>query len=288
MARHSAAQSPVRVAEWVWFALVAVILVVALVVGWFVLASRQATEKTEATCIDGEQELTVWADPAAEDVAQRLVDGYNETDPVVRDRCVTASVEVRSTAEATLAYRGGQPGVAPVWIPAGTGFISGLSGAPTEVPVVGSDELIHRVPEGADADVARAMLPTGAASMVTALAAEAAGVPLDMESDATLEALRAAPDVQSTVDENLPVLSSASLLGEQSEGNETTVGEVQFPLVAFGSSPAVDENQARAAADLAEKATAEDTEAAGETVTTEPASPWLSRVAGVLADVPLG
>lgn len=285
MARHSAAQSPVRVAGWVWFALVAVILVVALVVGWFVLASRQSSDEAEGACIDGDQELTVWADPAAEDVARQLVADYNDTEPVVRDRCVTASVEVRSTAEATLAYRGGQPGVAPVWIPAGTGFISGLSGAPNEVPVVGSDDLVHRVPEGADADVARAVLPTDAASMVTALAAEAAGVPLDMESDATLEALRAAPDVQAAVDENLPVLSSASLLGEQAGGNDATVGEVQFPLVAFGSSPAVDENQARAAADFAEKADAEGT---GESVTAEPASPWLSRVAGVLADVPLG
>lgn len=282
MSRHSAAQSPVRVAGWVWFALVAVILVVALVVGWFVLAARQSSDEAAATCIDGDQELTVWADPAAEDVARQVVADYNETDPVVRDRCVTASVAVRSTAEATLAYRGGQPGVAPVWIPAGTGFISGLSGAPDEVPVVGSADLVHRIPEGADADVARAVLPTGAASMVTALAAEAAGVPLDTESDAALEALRAAPDVQAAVDENLPVLSTASLLGGEGEGNDATVGEVQFPLVAFGSSPAVDENQARAAADFAEKADA------GDSVTAEPASPWLSRVAGVLADVPLG
>lgn len=273
MARHSAPESRIRVAGWVWAALLALLLVTALTVGWFALAGKQGDEDASATCIDGEQRLTVWADPAAAETARTLAEDYNAGNPVVRDRCVTAVVEVRSTAEATADYRGARPGVAPVWIPAGTGFIPGLSGAPDTVQLVGSDELVHSVPDGADPEPAAAVLPTGAESMVSALAAEALG--RDGAPDG--------PDLRTARGENLPVLTSAALLSESGDGvgDVRTVGEVVFPLVAFGSSPAVDEDEARAAADFASRAGGTDT------VTPEPASPWLTETAGSLAGVPL-
>jgi hypothetical protein len=278
MARHSADESRVRVAGWVWIALISLILVVAVVVGWFVLAGRQDDENSAASCIDGEQRLTVWADPAAADVTQSLVEQYNAEEPVVRDRCVTAVVEITSTAEATDAYRRVDPGVAPVWIPAGTGFIPGLSGAPDTVGIVGADDLVHYVPADGDPDLSAAVLPTGAESMVSALAAEAAGREVDADT------VGAGPSLQNAHEQGLPVLTSADLLGGTTAdaGEVHTVGEVVFPLVAFGSSPAVDENSARAAADFA--AWADDS----ETVTPEPASPWLARTAGALAGIPLG
>ncbi|MGJ0182436.1 hypothetical protein [Corynebacterium glyciniphilum] len=278
MARHSAVESRVRVAGWVWAALVALLLVIVLVVGWFLLAGKQDDEESARTCIDGDQQLTVWADPAAEDVAQTLTDAYNAEEPVVRDRCVTAVVEVTSTAEATEAYRRAEPGVAPVWIPAGTGFIPGLSGAPDSVDIVGSDDLVHYIPEGGDPDPSTAVLPTGAESMVSALSAEAAGREVD---DATAGA---GPSFQTARDQNLPVLTSAALLGSSDTDTDDVraVGEVTFPLVAFGSSPAVDESSARLAADFAARADST------ETVSPEPASPWLTRVAGALAGTPLG
>lgn len=281
MPRHSATDSPVRVAGWVWAALVAVIVVAALVVGWFALAGRDGGDgdSTAADCIEGDAELTVWVDPAATETAEALVDDYNSSDPVVRDRCVTAVVEEKSTAEATAAYRAGQPGVAPVWIPAGTGFIPGLSGAPEEVPVVGTDTLIHYVPEGADeaaADVQNAVVPSGPASMTAALAADAAGV----------EVTDPGPPLQEALDDNLPVLSAESLVGQPG----VPVGDVQFPLVAFGSSPSVDEQSARAAADFASSVTEKDTapDGDGATVVPEPASPALAGSAGRLAGVDLG
>ncbi|MDN5683336.1 hypothetical protein [Corynebacterium glyciniphilum] len=278
MARHSAGESRVRVAGWVWIALIALILVIAVVVGWFVLAGRQDDETSAASCIDGEQRLTVWADPAAADIAQSLAERYNAEEPVVRDRCVTAVVEVTSTAEATDAYRRVDRGVAPVWIPAGTGFIPGLSGAPDTVGIVGTDDLVHYVPADGDPDPSAAVLPTGPESMVSALSAEAAGREVDAD------AAGAGPSLQSAREQNLPILTSADLLdGTAADTGEVhTVGEVVFPLVAFGSSPAVDEESARAAADFA--AWADDP----ETVAPEPASPWLARTAGALAGVPLG
>lgn len=278
MARHSAGESRVRVAGWVWIALIALILVIAVVVGWFVLAGRQDDETSATSCIDGEQRLTVWADPAAADIAQSLAERYNAEDPVVRDRCVTAVVEVTSTAEATDAYRRVDPGVAPVWIPAGTGFIPGLSGAPDTVGIVGTDDLVHYVPADGDPDPSASVLPTGPESMVSALSAEAVGREVDADTAG------AGPSLQSAREQNLPILTSADLLdGTAADTGEVhTVGEVVFPLVAFGSSPAVDEESARAAADFA--AWADDP----ETVVPEPASPWLARTAGALAGVPLG
>ncbi|WP_145941106.1 hypothetical protein [Corynebacterium glyciniphilum] len=278
MARHSAGESRLRVAGWVWAALVALILVIAVVVGWFVLAGRQGDDNSAASCIDGEQRLTVWADPAAADIAQSLAERYNAEEPVVRDRCVTAVVEITSTAEATEAYRRVDPGVAPVWIPAGTGFVPGLSGAPDTVGIVGTDDLVHYVPVGGDPDPSAAVSPTGPESMVSALAAEAVGREVDAN------AAGAGPSLQSAREQNLPMLTSADLLdGAAADTGEVhTVGEVVFPLVAFGSSPAVDEESARAAADFAAWADG------SETVTPQPASPWLARTAGVLAGLPLG
>jgi hypothetical protein len=276
MARHSAPESKVRVAGWVWAAVVAVVLVIALTVGWFVLAGSQRDDEAGGDCIDGEQTLTVWADPASEAIAQTLAESYNAGDHVVRDRCVSAVVEVMSTAEATAAYRRVEPGVAPVWIPAGTGFIPGLSGAPETVQVVGTDDLVHVVPAGADPEPSAAVLPAGAASMVSALAAEAVGRETPPEQPG--------PDLQAARDQNLPVLTSAGLLAGSggSTGGVRTVGEVMFPLVAFGSSPAVDEESARAAADFASRADGEGS------VTPVAASPSLTETAGALAGVPLG
>ncbi|MEJ6548540.1 hypothetical protein PQI66_03155 [Corynebacterium sp. USCH3] len=273
MARHSAAESRFRVAGWVWAALLALILVIAMVVGWFILAGRHDGATSAQNCIDGEQQLTVWADPAAEDVARQVVDRYNSGGPVVRDRCVTAVVALKSTAEATEAYRRVEPGVAPVWIPAGTGFISGLSGAPDTVGIVATDDLVHYVPAGGDGTIGAAVLPSGPESMVSALAAETTAKDVDTGT------VGEGPSLSELRDGTRPFLTSAALFGDSAtaSGELRTVGEVQFPLVAFGSSPSVDETSARAAADFAARADTADT------VTPLPASPWLVGVVGALS-----
>ncbi|HIW92136.1 MAG TPA: hypothetical protein H9870_10805 [Candidatus Corynebacterium avicola] len=277
MARHSAADSPTRVAAWVWVALAALV-VVAVVVAWTVFSGGgdDKDDAAAASCIDGDQELLVWVDPAATKTAEKLVDEYNSSSPVVRDKCVTATYEVRSTADAVRSYREGMPGVAPVWIPAGTGFISGLSGAPTSVPVVGTDELVHVVPEGADAAPGAAAVPVGPENMVSVLAAVSAVPDGAPEVDAVGASVDRSSQEQITLqqaqNEGLPFYSSAAF----ADGNP--VGEVQFPLVAFGSSPSVEEDDARAATDFLSTSTSEQDE---EEVTPEPASPRLARYAGL-------
>lgn len=278
MARHAAADTPIRISGWIWAALAALIVVAALVVGWFVLADSRSGDRAASSCLDGDGEVTVWADPAAEKLAVSLVDEYNAGDPVVRDRCITAVVETISTAEATRAYREVNPGVAPVWLPAGGDFVPGLSGAPAEIPVVGTDTLVHHIPDDADPDIGNAVTPPGEDSMVAALAAEAAGVEVDPD----------APALQQSLDENLSVLSSEGVLDMAGE----PVGDVQIPVVAFGSSPAVDEDAARIAADFLSTVVHDANGSNGtdgdlEMITPEPASPWLTRAAGLLAGVEL-
>lgn len=275
MARHSATDSPTRVAAWVWVALAALIIV-AVFVAWTVFAGGDDEDDAAADCIDGDQELLVWVDPAATETAEKLVDEYNSSSPVVRDKCVTATYEVRSTADAVRSYRENMPGVAPVWIPAGTDFINGLSGAPTSVPVVGTDELVHVVPEGADAALGAAVVPVGPENMVSVLAAIAAVPDGALEEEAVGASVGRSSQEQITLqqaqNEGLPFYSSAGF----AEGNP--VGEVQFPLVAFGSSPSVEEDGARAAADFVSASAPEQD---GEEVTPEPASPRLARYAGL-------
>ncbi|MGO1949866.1 MAG: hypothetical protein ACTH1D_09540 [Mycobacteriaceae bacterium] len=286
MPRHAAAESPTRIAGWIWAALIALVVVIALAVAWIVLVGRDdgddGTASDGTSCVDGDQELLVWADPAAEDSARRLVDTYNDSGAVVRDRCVTATLEITGTAEAAVAYREGQPGVAPVWIPAGGGFVPGLSGAPAELPVVGTDELVHVVPEGADPAPGAAEVPPGVGSMVSAMAADLILPGNDPTMDAAVDR-GADGDVtaQDALQDGLPLLTSANIAGDAA-GEQ--IASVVFPLVAFGSSPAVDEDGARAAADFAGVAAAESPD---EPITPRPAPPRLAMYAGTLAGVGL-
>ena len=288
MPRHAANESPTRVAGWIWAALIAVVVIAAVVIAWLVVADRDGDDDNAADCIDGNQRLLVWADPAAEEIATDLVDSYNDSSPVVRDRCVTAEVEVTPTAEAVAAYRGGEPGVAPVWIPAGTSFVAGLSGAPQTVPVVGTDELVHVVPQDADPAPAAALVPSGPESMVGALGAVAA-VPDDDPAAAAMDGVVEAGRTEGVTPQQAQesgrpyfsstgVLDKADLAGDDSQRNP--VGEVEFPLVSFGSSPAVDEESSRVAADFADKSV-EGGDTNGNEVTPEMASPRLTSYAGV-------
>lgn len=143
--RHRSTGRRRGVATWVWAAPLAVVVIVALVLGWFTL-SRGAGDGDVSDCLAGDLDLVVWADPAAEPTARELVDTYAATDPVVRDHCIHARVEVMDTASADEAYRSataagpsdGTTTVAPVWLPVGTGLTAGLAGAPEVPPVVGS------------------------------------------------------------------------------------------------------------------------------------------------------
>lgn len=135
--RHASAHRSRGVATWVWAVPVTVVIVIAVFIGWLAL-SRDDNDSDASGCISGDLGLRVWADPAAEDTARSLVDAYAASEPVVRDFCVQPQLEIKDTAAAVDEYRSAIPGVAPAWLPAGTGLTAGLAGAPEDPPVVGT------------------------------------------------------------------------------------------------------------------------------------------------------
>ncbi|AGP30704.1 hypothetical protein [Corynebacterium terpenotabidum] len=150
-------------ARWVWVTPLALVVLIALVVSWMGLSrDDEPTEETE--CIAGNLTLMVWADPAAESTAQEITADYLAGAPVVRDFCVIPQIEVRPTADAAADYLDGSPGAAAVWFPAGTVDLTGMPGAPTDPPVVGSTPDNVPVP----------LIAFGSSSAVTEDAARAA------------------------------------------------------------------------------------------------------------------
>jgi hypothetical protein len=135
--RHASARRSRGMATWVWAVPVTVVVVIAVVIGWLAL-SRDDEDSEASGCLAGDLGLLVWADPAAEDTARSLVDAYAATGPVVHDYCVQPQLKIKDTATAVEEYRSTMPGVAPVWLPAGTELTAGLAGAPEDPPVVGT------------------------------------------------------------------------------------------------------------------------------------------------------
>lgn len=134
--RHASARRSRGVATWVWAVPVAVVVIIAVFIGWLALSRDDNSDASG--CIAGDLGLLVWADPATEDTARSLVDAYAAADPVVRDFCVRPRLEIKDTAAAVDEYRSAMPGVAPVWLPAGSELTAGLAGAPEDPPVVGT------------------------------------------------------------------------------------------------------------------------------------------------------
>ncbi|WP_125186864.1 hypothetical protein, partial [Corynebacterium bovis] len=217
-----------------WAAIVAVLVIAAVAVGWGALAQRNSSDKAQGlSCAEGEATLTVWADPAAEGRANDLASSYNASSPTVRDHCVTAVVRTVNTAAAYQAYRVGGPGVAPVWIPASGNFVAGLPGAPDTLPVVHTDDLGYSVPDGLQPDAAQAVAPKGTASAASALAAEALAVTGDEpDADRAVET-GAQNDLTTALDGDAPVLTARTL----ADGH---AGRSFVPVAAPDPAPAPD------------------------------------------------
>ncbi|NMN97381.1 substrate-binding domain-containing protein [Antrihabitans stalactiti] len=86
---HRSTEGHRGVSKGVIFAVIALIVVVALVVGWFSLRDRVSDESDAAaqTCVDGDAQLNVTADPEIASQLEAIANKYNETKPVVRDSC---------------------------------------------------------------------------------------------------------------------------------------------------------------------------------------------------------
>ncbi|WP_408925756.1 hypothetical protein ACKFRT_03455 [Corynebacterium sp. YSMAA1_1_F7] len=119
MARHASGKQNYRVAGWIWGALVALIVVVVLVVGWVVLARSNQDQLAEPECPQGDFVLQVWAADEAE--LQDAVRKFNAANEVELDHCLKAEAVRKPDAEAINGYKawgeGGQPG-AVLWKPA--------------------------------------------------------------------------------------------------------------------------------------------------------------------------
>lgn len=152
MGRHASGENNYRVAKGPFIAVLAVIVVVAAVIAWVNLrdTNDSAIDADRARCTKGDLTLVVTSDPAAVGSAQKLVQNYGESNPVVRDFCVRPQITVAGSQEVVNALSaadgaeagegpGGAeepaaedpaaPGAAPdlltpgVWIPADVSFV---------------------------------------------------------------------------------------------------------------------------------------------------------------------
>ncbi len=114
-------------------ALVVVVLIAAVIVGWFQLRDRLSSvaEQTAQTCVEGPATLHVTADPIIAPEIRAAADRYSATRPVVRDRCIGVEVSDRPSAAVQAALAGSWDdalGARPaLWIP---GFSATLDGVP--------------------------------------------------------------------------------------------------------------------------------------------------------------
>lgn len=139
MGRHGSGKSNYKVAAWVWVALIALVAIVVLVIGWTVVKDRNTEQIANPECAGESYQLTVWADPSAQQIASDLAEDFNATNPSSLDRCIEAAVAPMADAEAAGQYAAWADNVeapqqpAAVWIPAAvTEAIEQLGDAPIQ------------------------------------------------------------------------------------------------------------------------------------------------------------
>ncbi|GAB2646980.1 substrate-binding domain-containing protein [Prescottella soli] len=140
MGQHRSDRRARGVSKGPIIALVSVIVLALGVVGWFQLRDHASSEGTAAAgaCVEGDAVLHVTADPDIAPQVREFAARFNETHPVVRDHCVTATVTdgaSGSIAEALAAAPRGPwnetLGPAPaLWIPSSSASTERLSTVP--------------------------------------------------------------------------------------------------------------------------------------------------------------
>ncbi|MCV7192858.1 substrate-binding domain-containing protein [Mycolicibacterium brumae] len=131
-----AVQSRRGVSRGVVIALIAVVAVVALVIGWqfFGSALDDRSKEAAAACVDGEVAVAVLADPAIADVVSGFAEKFNEAADPVGDLCpavTVASADSRAvvaglTGEQWPADLGERPAL---WIPGSSASVARVSEA---------------------------------------------------------------------------------------------------------------------------------------------------------------
>lgn len=82
-------------------ALIAVLAIAAVSVGWLQLRKHNEGQSSAAaaTCFDGAATLQIAADPGIAPTVQELAARYNATHPVIRDQCVTVTVQPEASSQ---------------------------------------------------------------------------------------------------------------------------------------------------------------------------------------------
>lgn len=101
MGRHRSESTSFSIAGWVIAAIIAAIVLIAGLIWWFGFRDDEPQPQAQE-CIEGELTL-----PVAGDAAD-LIGAYNDSDPVVRDHCVTAE-PVEDIAQAAVVVTDGEP-----------------------------------------------------------------------------------------------------------------------------------------------------------------------------------
>lgn len=148
---------------------VAVALLAAIVVGWFQLRDRAASQDSAAAaeCVEGPATLYVTADPSIAAQVRAVADSYNATQPKVRDHCARVTVTAQPSEAIVAAFTSGKPwdqalGPQPaLWIADSTRSIESMrvpgliEGAPVSIAaspiVLAVPEELHRALEQAEA-----------------------------------------------------------------------------------------------------------------------------------------
>lgn len=120
MARHGNGTKNYRLAGWIWFVLVSILVIVGLIIGWQALRSDNQAASSEEQCPEGDYSLSVLASEKTSEQANKLAEEYNEAGHVVRDNCVKAQIETMSDSDALQKIRDAKEkgnGVSGVWIP---------------------------------------------------------------------------------------------------------------------------------------------------------------------------
>lgn len=155
MGRHRSDRATRGVSKGPIIAVATVIVLVLGVIGWFQLKNHTSSEGTAAAgaCVEGDATLHIAVDPDIAGPIRDVADRFTETRPVVRDHCISVSVQdVDSTAvtDSLIAAPHGPWNAAlgpepALWIPAtrdavnrlsGTGAVSGQPKSVASSPVV--------------------------------------------------------------------------------------------------------------------------------------------------------
>ncbi|WP_308166482.1 substrate-binding domain-containing protein [Nocardia albiluteola] len=88
--------------------MVAVLLLVVAVVGWFWLGRHSAAQSRDAAgeCVEGPSTVNVTVDPDIATQVRAAADRYNATKPHVRDHCITVAVNPQASAAMVAGFAG--------------------------------------------------------------------------------------------------------------------------------------------------------------------------------------